>query len=72
VALTCSKAPEEAAKWTMQMLADKLVELKIVDEISDETVRKTLKKTNSNPGDRHSGSSQRMPVPSSSARWKTS
>jgi hypothetical protein len=72
VALTCSKAPEGAAKWTMQMLADKLVELKIVDEISDETVRKTLKKTSSNPGARHSGSSHRMPVPSLSARWKMS
>ena len=72
VALTCSAAPEGAAKWTMQMLADKLVELKIVDEISDETVRKTLKKTNCNPGDRHSGSSHRMPVPSLSARWKMS
>ena len=72
VALTCSKAPEGAAKWTMQMLADKLVELKIVDEISDETVRKTQKKTSSNPGARHSGSSHRMPVPSLSARWKMS
>jgi transposase len=72
VALTCSAAPEGFAKWTMQMLADQLVELKIVDEISDETVRKTLKKTSCNPGDRHSGSSHRRPVPSSSARWKTS
>jgi transposase len=72
VALTCSATPEGSAKWTMQMLADKLVELKIVDEISDETVRKTLKKTNCNPGARHSGSSHRMPVPSLSARWKMS
>ena len=45
VALACGKAPEGCRQWTMQLLADKLVELKIVDEISDETVRKTLKKT---------------------------
>ena len=71
VAITCSQAPEGAARWTMQMLADKLVELKIVDEISDETVRQTLKKTSSNPGERHSGLSRPRPAPSSSARWKT-
>lgn len=44
VALACSDAPEGRAEWTMQLLADKLVELKVVDSISDETVRRTLKK----------------------------
>lgn len=45
VALACSDAPDERESWTMQMLADKLVELKVIDElISDETVRRTLKK----------------------------
>lgn len=50
VALACGKAPSGCSQWTMQLLADKLMELKIVDEISDETVRKTLKKTNSSLG----------------------
>lgn len=45
VALACSTPPEERTTWTMQLLADKLVELKVVDTISDETVRRTLKKT---------------------------
>ena len=45
VALECSDAPDGRESWTMQMLADRLVELAIVDEtISDETVRKKKKK----------------------------
>lgn len=45
VALACSDAPAGRESWTMQMLADKLLELQVVDEpISDETVRRTLKK----------------------------
>jgi transposase len=50
-ALACSEAPEGRDHWTLQLLADKLVELGVVEEpISDETVRRTLKKTTSNPG----------------------
>jgi transposase len=45
VALACSRAPEGRAQWTMQLPADRLVELGVVDAISDETVRRTLKKT---------------------------
>ncbi|MCD2451780.1 hypothetical protein GO003_015425 [Methylicorpusculum oleiharenae] len=41
------ETPEGRAEWTMQLLADKLVECQIVDSISDETVRLTLKKTRS-------------------------
>jgi transposase len=44
IALSCSTPPEGRKDWTMQLLADKLVELEVVDEISDETVRRTLKK----------------------------
>lgn len=58
IALACSDAPEGRAEWTMQLLADKLVELKVIDSISDETVRRTLKKTNSNRGSRHTGASR--------------
>jgi transposase len=45
VALACSDAPEGRVCWTMQLLADRLVALEVVAEISDETVRRTLKKT---------------------------
>jgi Homeodomain-like domain len=44
IALACSSPPDGRTEWTFQLLADKLVELKIVDRISDETVRRVLKK----------------------------
>ncbi len=44
IALACSNPPSGKKTWTMQMLADKLVELEVIDSISDETVRRTLKK----------------------------
>jgi transposase len=51
VALTCSESPEGRESWSMQLLADRLVELEVVEQpISDETVRRTLKKTNSSRG----------------------
>ena|SRR5215207_5724028 len=45
VALACSEPPAGEAQWTMQLLADRLVELGVVEQISDETVRRRLKKT---------------------------
>jgi transposase len=45
IALACSTPPEGRICWTMQLLANRLVALRIVDAISDETVRRTLKKT---------------------------
>lgn len=45
VALACSDPPAGRAQWTMQLLADRLVTLGIVEQISDETVRRHLKKT---------------------------
>ena len=45
IATTCSTPPEGYKRWTMQLLADELVALSLVDTISDETVRRTLKKT---------------------------
>lgn len=59
VALACSDPPEGRLRWTMQLLADRLVELRVVDSITDETVRKTLKKTTSSPGSRDTGASRR-------------
>ena len=46
VALACSPPPEGRKRWTLQLLADKFVELKVVDAIGRECVRTTLKKTN--------------------------
>ena len=46
VATACSTPPEGRAKWTLQLLAERLIELKVVETISDETVRLELKKTN--------------------------
>jgi len=50
IALACSAPPEGRTEWTMQLLADKLVELRVVEAVSDETVRRALKKTRSNRG----------------------
>lgn len=45
IALACGEPPDGRARWTLRLLADKIVELKMVDSISHETVRQTLKKT---------------------------
>lgn len=45
IATACSQAPEGRSRWTLQMLADRLVELQVVEAISQECVRTTLKKT---------------------------
>lgn len=50
IALACSAPPEGRTRWTLQLLADKLVELELVDTICDETVRRVLKKTRSSRG----------------------
>lgn len=50
VATACSAAPEGRRDWTLQLLADRLVECEIVDSISGETVRQALKKTPLNRG----------------------
>jgi transposase len=50
VALACSPAPKGRNRWSLRLLADKLVELEVVDDVSYETVRRTLKKTNSSRG----------------------
>jgi transposase len=58
IALSCSTPPADQVKWTMQLLADRLVEVGVVDEISDETVRRTLKKTCSSRGKSSNGAFQ--------------
>jgi transposase len=50
IAVSCSQPPEGRARWTLQLLSERLVELKICESVSKETVRKTLKKTRSSRG----------------------
>jgi transposase len=50
VALVCSPPPEDRGRWTLQLLADKMVELDYVKHVSKETIRQTLKKMNLSPG----------------------
>ena len=49
IAIACGEPPQGRAKWTLKLLADRLVECEIVESISAETVRRVLKKTNSRP-----------------------
>lgn len=50
VAVACGEPPEGCAKWTLRLLADRLVELEVVESVSTETVRRALKKTSSSRG----------------------
>ncbi len=59
LALACSEPPEGRARWTLQLLADRLVQLEIVESICDETVRRTLKRGTLSPGCTSSGASPR-------------
>ena len=59
LALACSDPPEGRACWTLQLLADELVQRQVVGAISDETVRRTLKKTGWRPGCGSAGASRR-------------
>ena len=50
IALACSQPPQGRVSWTLQLLADRLVECELMESISTGTARQTLKKTNSSPG----------------------
>jgi len=50
VAVACGPPPQGRARWTLRLLASKLIKLEIVDTISKNTVGRTLKKTNSSLG----------------------
>jgi hypothetical protein len=45
-ALACSRPPKGAGRWSLRLLAERLVELEVVDSVSHETVRRALKKAN--------------------------
>src|SRR5262244_2557790 len=72
IALYCSQAPEGHERWTLRMLADKMVELEVVDAVSHETIRRTLKKMNLNPGKRKNGVFRQSKMLPSSVKWKKS
>jgi len=55
IALSCSEAPEGFARWSLRLLADKMVELQYTDSVSHETVRQVLKKTKLNLGGSKAG-----------------
>ena len=59
IALACSDAPEGHDHWTLQLLADRMVELGVVESLSYETVRLKLKKTSSSRGGSSNGASPR-------------
>lgn len=59
IAVACTPAPEGAVRWTLRLLADKVVELQYADSIARETVRQVLKKTNSSRGSKSSGASRK-------------
>ena len=55
VALSCGKPPQGFARWSLRLLADQAVELQYIDSVSYETIRRVLKKTNSNRGKKSAG-----------------
>src|SRR5688500_7869047 len=59
IALACSTPPAGHARWTLRLVADRVVELGLVERCSRETIRRTLKKTPSSPGKRGGGASRR-------------
>lgn len=50
IALTCSAPPDGAARWTLSLLREKAIEAQLIEPVSQETLRTTLKKTRSSPG----------------------
>ena len=71
IALACSDPPEGQARWTLRLLADRFVQLGHVEDLSHETVRKTLKKTTSNRTAKSAGSSPQRRAANSFGAWRT-
>jgi transposase len=71
VELACSDPPRGRCHWTLQLLADELVVLGLVDTISTVTVWQALKKMTSSPGSSRPGASRPRRTPSTSGAWRT-
>jgi len=70
IQLVCSDPPEGRCHWTLQLLADELVVLGLVEDVSLETVRQALKKTTSNHGSSKRGASRPKRMPTTFGGWK--
>lgn len=70
VQLACSDPPQGRCHWTLQLLADELVVLGLVDRVSIETVRQALKKTTFSRGSWRPGASRPRPTPTLSGAWR--
>jgi hypothetical protein len=70
IALRLGPPPKGFANWTLRLLAEQAVALEIVDSVSHETLRGTLKKTTSRKGRSSIGSFRRQPTPSSPRAWR--
>jgi hypothetical protein len=71
IELACSDPPQGRCHWTLQLLADELVVLGLVNRVGIETVRKALKKTRSSRGSSSPGVCRPMPTRTTSGAWKT-
>jgi transposase len=71
IALACSRAPEGHARWTMKLLAERLVELEVVGSIDPATVWRALEKASSSRGSSSSGSPRRGRAGRSWRGWRT-
>ena len=72
IALCCSQAPEGRERWTLRLLADKMVELDVMVSVSHETIRRTLKKGNLNLGKSKNGAFHQNKMRPVSVTWKQS
>lgn len=72
IAIACSKPPEGHCRWTVRLLANKMVELEYLPSVSHMTVHNALKKTKLNLGKKKNGASHQNPMQNSSVKWKKS
>jgi transposase len=70
VALSCTEPPKGHCKWTLRLLADKMVELEYVDSVSHVTIGNALKKMKLNLGKKKNGAYRQKPMQNSSVKWK--
>lgn len=70
VAICCSDPPAGRTRWTLRLLAEEMVNRRVVTRICAETVRKALKKTSFSPGASGAGASRSATPPASSRRWR--
>ena len=70
IKLACADPPRGRCRWTLQLLADEMVVLGLVEAVSTETVRLALKKTTSSRGSSRHGACRRPPMPSLYGAWR--